>query len=650
MYRIALIVLLAIFYSNSSLAYRLFSNNDNLYIKKAVQAYDDEQWSDAILYTKKTSDKNAPVIMQWLIHLSKSSSPNYAAIKKFYDAHPTLPLRDKLKVNIERSMLSSKVSYAEMLKWYKDHPPETTEGMACYLRAILSKYGVNKETIAKAKKYWVSNKFSAQDERFFQNNFGSYLTKQDYIKKIDWLIWGDYFTIAKALFNKVDVDYRKLFVARIKLSNQEKDAYDALVSVPEKFRTDPGLVYNELVWYKSFNDFSAIRTLFSYLPNVPEYQKKIWKLRVLLAREFIEREQYRIAYELAANHKNIDKADYAEAEWLSGWVALRFLNNPSLAKEHFSNMHSNVSSPISKAKSLYWIGRAEEASRHDSKEYDKWYGKASNYIQTFYGQLAITSNKANKEFSISSAKPHYTKEDEVHIQNNLIAKAAYMASLSKNYSLAKQLMQEAINNAKTKGEVYLITSIGKTNNKNGLSVEAAKYSFQKNVPIFHNNYILINDIKNIKKNKPLVHAIIRQESLFEQSAISSAGAVGLMQIMPDTARNLSRKLSIGYNIDKLKKDKQYNATLGSYYLEDLLKDFDGFHTLAISSYNAGPHNVKKWIRRFGDPRKMDNIAVIDWIEKIPFYETRNYVHRVLEAIQIYKIILGEDKKIKNPII
>lgn len=270
---------------------------------------------------------------------------------------------------------------------------------------------------------------------------------------------------------------------------------------------------------------------------------------------------------------------------------------------------------------------------------------ASSYGTSFYGQLA--AQKQDKSLVTLRTSPEVTTADKRAFQANRLAKIAYLLHKVDNHFLAKKFLQQAIDNAKTPGEQYLIAQLGVTLKRPDYTITAAKKSTAR-LAIFPDMlYPVLDNIKDVRGNritepeKALIFSIIRQESIFNPDAKSHAGARGLMQLMPSTARQVAKKHKLKYRQKWLTSDPTYNLTLGSHYLNTLLKEFDGSYILAIASYNAGPNNVKKWIKRFGDPRTFKKAEkVIDWMELIPFPETQNYVQRVIENLQLYRHILG----------
>ena len=374
-----------------------------------------------------------------------------------------------------------------------------------------------------------------------------------------------------------------------------------------------------------------------------EYQNYFWPFKVKLIRKLIANKDYKTAYLFTSTHGHkISNKDYIEAEWLSGWIALRFLNQPKIAISHFQNFYNNVKLPISLARGSYWLGRSYEALKSNNQS-KYWYEKSANYPISFYGQLSVC--KINDCKVTLPEDPRSEPNNLLDFRNNKLVKAALILQKTKYSHLIQEFLKKAIDHSENSGEIALITKLGFQFNQHHLSVETAKHASYKNIHIISSGYPMLKSIHTDHDvNKPLVMALIRQESVFNHQAVSSAGAMGLMQIMPHVAKETAVKNKIKFNKTMLVTDPKFNSLLGISHLNKLLKMYNNSYILAIAAYNAGERNVNQWIESYGDPRMMkDSDQIIDWLEKIPFYETRNYVQRVLEGRSIYHLIMNKEK-------
>jgi len=318
------------------------------------------------------------------------------------------------------------------------------------------------------------------------------------------------------------------------------------------------------------------------------------------------------------------------------------LKDPNLAISHFTKMKNVVKSPISLARSLYWLGRSYAAAGNTGKSMEIYRLAASNYGYSFYGQLAgVELGDKTISFPKVSLKDH---KDNGYAKNNDLVKAMNIVLNYGTPGLSRTYIDAVVNQTSNSDQVYSVM-LNLNSNKNITHYRAwlAKSAIQKHVFVSQYAYPTPYNLTNLPLEEPLVYSIIRQESVFDQYAISSANAMGLMQLIRGTAHEVSRVVGVHFSQDKLTSDPKYNILLGSHYLNHLIKKFDGSYILAIAAYNGG--KVGKWIDLHGDPRKFtDKHKVIDWMEMMPFAETRNYVQRVLENAQIYNSILGKTNK------
>ena len=333
--------------------------------------------------------------------------------------------------------------------------------------------------------------------------------------------------------------------------------------------------------------------------------------------------------------------EYANAEWLSGWVALTFLNDTGLALQHFKNFYNNVGYPISLSRGAYWIARSYKIVDNKQKS-EEWFKEASKYLNTYYGQLAFVEIYQDKTFTLDVQRKVDEKYEKEFNKNSLIKSLKLLNELNKTDYTKDIIKHLAALDIKQGSEILA----GK------LSVEIGRYDYAIQIAKqasydkkFYNglNYPVIETPSVVNKKrmpKPeLILAVIRQESEFDQNAHSYVGARGMMQLMTYTAKLIAKQAKLPYNKKRLKTDPTYNIKLGSYYLTGLLEGYEGSYPFALAAYNAGPKRVKYWKKINGNPQK-GKIDYVNWIELIKFDETRNYIQRVLENVNVYRYILS----------
>jgi soluble lytic murein transglycosylase len=458
------------------------------------------------------------------------------------------------------------------------------------------------------------------------------------------MLYNHNVTEAARVIPLIPTHLRKSYQQRIDQQSGKKIAF----VLNKNHKTDIGILYNLAHTHELNKDEdNLINTLHIASTQDKSVQMYFWRLKAKLIRTLIQRKQYKMAYLFASSHGHSNLKEYSEAEWLSGWIALRYLKEPNTAITHFNNFYSKVKMPISLSRGAYWLGRSYETLGQISKSKD-WYSVAAKYYTSFYGQLSICKINNCQINLPKSAKASLASIKKFN--NNPLIKAALLLDTSDKYRhLTKELLLRAIDESIDKEEITLISKIKFKDNNDHLATEMAKQAAYKNVVILESNYPFPNYIYS-KHNidHTLVLSLIRQESVFNHKAVSSAGAMGLMQLMPFVAKKTAAQLKLKYDQNKLLSDPKFNTRLGSSHIELLLNEYNNSYILSIAAYNAGSKAVDTWITDNGDPRLMKSEEdIIDWIEKISFHETRNYVQRVLENRAIYYCMINKRNQLPD---
>jgi soluble lytic murein transglycosylase len=442
-------------------------------------------------------------------------------------------------------------------------------------------------------------------------------------------------------------DQRALYNARQILMSNSYGVDNAINKVPEYLKQDPGLEFDRLRWRNRRGRLDGSLEILYRNSLKTETQMvrpdKWWEQRESVVRSLIYKKRYKTAYKISSEHALSAGPAFAEAEWLSGWIAITFLNSPEYAISHFQNFYNNVSYPISLARGAYWLGQSYE--NLGEKDFsNKFYTEAAKFPMTYYGQLAFNKISPGGNFELvdqSSFSKEYAKEFK---KNKLIRHIILLKELDAT-QLGKDIFKHLAELNIESGSEVLAADLATSVERYDFAIQISKKaSYQKR---FFNkfNYPIIATPKTVNNKvmpkQEIILAIIRQESEFDKKANSWAGARGMMQLMKPTAKIVAKQAKLPYSISGLTQDPEYNIKLGSYYFNGLLEDYNGVFPFAIAAYNAGPNRVKTWRRVNGDPSK-GQISYINWIEQIRFEETRNYVQRVLENINVYKYILRKE--------
>ncbi|NOD32969.1 MULTISPECIES: lytic transglycosylase domain-containing protein [unclassified Ruegeria] len=530
-----------------------------------------------------------------------------------------------------------------VLKFYSDMPPQTAEGALNYAIALKAKGRVG-DAEADIVTAWRTMPMGSGLQKTYLENFAK-LLKPHHTARLDRMLWDGHLVSSGQMLSLVNADQRKLAEARIALQKRQPGVDSKVAAVPKSLKDAPGLAFDRFVWRdrKELDD-SAIDLMLarSTGPDALGEPDKWAEGRRRLARLEMRSGRLARAYDVAANHHMTPEMGYgyADLEWLAGFLALRKLNDPATAVRHFQNFSDAVRSPISKGRGGYWLGRAYAASGDADKAYDA-YAAGADYQTSFYGLLAAEQigRPFDTELANPRRAPHWRQAefaDSSVLEAGLLLLKAGEANLSERFltHLVESLDPVQANQL---GDLvielkqpHLAVMIAKRAATTGTVLPAAYYPMHP-----------VADMR-LPMAKEMTLAIARRESEFDPVVISGAGARGLMQVMPATAKLVAGELGIlsGHKTGRLITDWQYNAKLGANYLSGLAADFNGNVVMMAAGYNAGPRRPISWMERFGDPRA-GQIDIVDWIETIPFSETRNYVMRVTESLPVYRARLGQ---------
>lgn len=603
---------------------------------QAIEKGDD--WFEAYQAAHASNNKALTSLFEWLYCSRKDSGASFERIRRFIDEHPDWPRMDTLQRRAEVALQSEAVDATVAIHYFAAHPPVTARGKLSYARMLLEHGGRSDKdrAIALVKDAWTTGEFEGeQEEKDILGRFKSYLDKNDHIERVNYLLWQGNTGAAQRSLYLVSKDQRKLAEARIALQRDEPGVDRFVDSVPNALRNHPGLWQDRFDWRVARKRTSGIREMLLSIPDDHPYPEKFWKVQNYQIRELLEEEAYPQAYAIAAYHHQKSGYPLVEAEWLAGWISLTYLKKTDESYKHFFALFQGSNTPVSKARGAYWAGKAAEKHGDDAIA-QNWFREASSYPSTFYGQMGYLERNDHPPFRIpaspalDAAARRQSQYDDLPLLVRLLAKA-------KHYILAEEIIRHMAENAKSASEYRMIASIGREVDRIEIGVRVAKQALRDNIILPEEGYPIIGFRPRVQVDMSLVMALTRQESEFNSEAESSAGAMGLMQIMPATAKALSRQHGETYSRSKLKRSSTYNLSLGSLYIHDLLDRYDGYYPLAIASYNAGPGRVDKWLKEFGDPRKGE-IDMLTWMERIPYSETRNYVQRVLENTQVYRYL------------
>ena len=621
---------------------KYYSKKDFIIARKAISEMQKSRWDSSFKVAKKAKDKSIYNFINWRYLLTTGNSASFYDYKVFIDKNGHYPRIDRLRYLAEHKLSTAKISPKKIINWFGEKEPLSGYGEMILGESLILNGEKSKGTKL-IKKGWITADLSKNELKFFRKKFKKYLNADDYIKRADYLAWNNKYWDLRRLTKYLPKDYELLYTARHILMSKGYGVDQAIKNVPEKFKNDPGLNYDRLKWRRKKGRVDSSAEILLKIRNDKEYlvvPEKWWKEREIISRALIYKKKYETAYKISSNHGMSEGPDFAAAEWMSGWIALSFLNDPLMAKDHFHNFYNNVGYPISTSRGAFWLGKTYE-KLGDKEQSLKWYKEASKYLTTYYGQLAFLKLDPNGKFELKKDMEVDSKYRYIFFNKELV-KIVYLLDELKKDKYTKFVLRHLANDNIKRGSEILAAELATSIERYDFAIQVSKIaSYQKR---FHNkfNYPIISTPKYINKRKipesALILSIIRQESEFDLSANSHAGAKGLMQLMPYTAKLVSKQAKLPYSKSRLTKDPEYNINLGSHYIAGLILQYDGAYPFAVAAYNAGPNRVKYWKKINKNPQKKQ-IDYIDWVELIKFRETRNYVQRVLENYNVYRYIL-----------
>lgn len=544
---------------------------------------------------------------------------------------PGLPLMRKKA----EATLPEGLSADQLRAIFQDGQPQTGRG-ALLLASELRGDGAN----AVIERAWARLPLTQEEREAFQARYPA-ITRAGAAKRLDTMLWAGKPGQAEALLPFVSQDLSRLAAARIKLQRNEDGVDQAIKAVPAKLADDAGLAHDRFAWrmrkdyYDSAEDLLRARSTSAKALGQPED----WaNRRRLLARRALREGRPRQAYNLASQHFLSGGSHYADLEWLAGYIALIHVKDPDRALRHFERFRLSVATPISLGRAGYWAGKAHE-TKGDLNAARAAYGFASAYQTSFYGQLATERARLPMDTRLggSARLPGWKNKP-------FAATSPFKAALLLRAADEHQLMQRFllhVQESLSTEESAALSGLALEIDRPFAALKIAKRTARAGVILPSAYYPVIPLAQSPRKVPPeLALAIARQESELNPFAISPVGARGLMQLMPATAKRVSNDLGLEYSLVALTENPGYNSRLGTAYLAEMLDRYGGSVLLAAAAYNAGPTRVDRWIEEYGDPRAR-GVDTLWWIENIPFRETRNYVMRVLEALHVYRLRLGQ---------
>lgn len=616
----------------------IVSSEDAATLRAAFDAADRRDWSAMRIHMELAKDSAVKDLILWRLATGSETLAGFDMLNTALGRLEGWPRMGAVMANAEEAIAVSALSSGQRVAWFEAKGGAVSgDGKIAYAEA-LRRSGRQADALVAIKDAWENNLFSRETEREILNRYGSQLSPKDYETRINFLLWARQTSAARRLRGNVSSDYRALMDARIALIANQRGVDGKIDAVPGYLQSDPGLLYDRARWRRrrARNQPGATELLVQINgADVPAIGRdNLWDERNIAVRAALKDGAHLTAYRLSAPHGMSAGADFADAEWTAGWVALRLQNDAERALGHFETLRNGVSTPISLSRADYWYGRAlKELGR--TEEANAAFKAAAVHNYAYYGQLAAEEIGETRILLAPSTPP--TELDRIAFYDRSVIKALRLLGEASEKGLFRQFSYHIDDLLETSTEQLLLSEIAADYQSPDIGVRGAKAGLGRGVIAPEAAYPVVSYPlqRPVGVENSLVLALSRQESELNPRAISHANARGLMQMLPRTAREQARREGLPYRVSWLTDDPGYNMTLGASHLDDLLVRFNGSYIMTAAAYNAGASRPARWVEEYGDPRKGE-IDPVDWVEFIPFSETRNYVQRVLENVQVYR--------------
>ncbi|GHD99134.1 lytic transglycosylase [Allgaiera indica] len=595
---------------------------------------DRRDWDAAQVAARPAGPVGRDIIEWKRLRAGKGALADYVAFLRRRPDWPGLPLLRRAGEKV----LAESGDDGQVRAYFAHHAPQSAAGAMALQKTLLAardRRGAEKV----AREAWEHLYYDADDQKSQLSLMGRYLVNH-HVQRLTNLLWDGRLDEARRMLPLVSTTQRRLAEARIGLQSNAKGV-DAMVdAVRGPLADDPGLAHDRFVWrYHHGFEASAADLLLRRSASVARLGRpEDWaRIRAALARDEMRSGDPHRAYRLASEHHLKDGAAYADLEFVAGYVALQKLRQPSLAYHHFKSLEKAVSTPISLGRAFYWQGRALEVLGNKEGA-SKALHEGARYQSAFYGQMAAQRLGLPLDPAMLGHQRYADWRRQNFLSSSLV-QAGLMLVKTGREKLATRFFLQLAEGLKD-DELGPLSDMALAIREPHIALRVAKAAAGRGL-VLPRPYFPMTDLAHVKLGIPaaLALSIARRESEFDVGVISPAGARGLMQVMPGTARLMSDKLGIAYSKARLTTDGDYNARLGAAYLAKLIDEFGPALTLVASGYNAGPKRPEAWIEVLGDPRKQ-GVDPIDWIEAVPITETRNYVMRVAESYVIYQAKLA----------
>lgn len=590
-------------------------------------------------------DPVARKLGEWIYLRSENNGASVERYRAFVAANPSWPSQTFMRRRSEAALWDDRRDDSAIQAYFADEKPISAKGKFALAKSMLAR-GDRATAERLVRDAWRNDPISGDTENMAIDMFGALITPGDHKARMDMLLYGADGDPGLRSAKRLGGAQMALARARIAVTKKASNAKALLDAVPHELHSDPGYMFSRMQQLRRDERFTEAARLMSAVPrdinrlhNLDEW----WIERRLLARKLLDVGEHRAAYVVARDAALPARDIYkTEQEFTAGWIALRFLKDPATASQHFARIGVGSVNPTALARAGYWQGRAAEAGGRSS-EARAAYTRAAEQSTSYYGQLA-RGKLGLPQLDISgslSSRARGTDRLE-------IVRAVQLLYALDEKEIAIPIFADVGENGDPEAVLGLSELASQNKDARGMLL-VGKAALNRGLPFDHYAYPTMG-IPSYRPVGPevepsVVYAIARQESAFNPAVVSPANAYGLMQVTPSAAQYVAKRHGATYDLARLKNDSTYNAALGAAELGGLLEDYRGSYIMTFAGYNAGRGSVRKWIERYGDPRD-PNVDAVDWVESIPFAETRNYVQRIMENLQVYRARFGGGTKLQ----
>ena len=620
---------------------RATSAADIALVKQALDLVHRGKTGDATTVEKTISDPLARKLVEWAVLRSDENDAGFDRLAAFGAENPSWPSAITIRKRTESALWDEKRSAETVRNFFASSKPMTAKGKFALARALLAQ-GDAPAAAQLVRQAWREDTCSAGVERAVVETFGEMLTRADHKARMDRRFYDDDPDAGMRMAQLLGGTDLLIGRARKAVVEKASNAHALLDAVPESARSDAGYLFHKAQWLRREDKPIEAARLLRAAPRSASQQHNLdewWIERRLVARKLLDIGENQAAYVVARDGLPPPKENLrAEHEFTAGWIALRFAGNPKAAYQHFARIGEGITNPITLARGEYWQGRAAEAAGNQSAA-RAHYQAAAHYPTAYYGQLA----RARLGLGELALRHPPEPTNRSALMNLEVVRAVQLLYAADARDLVVPFVTDLADKTVDTGALVVVAELARKNDDARAMLLIGKAALNRgyafDVYAFPTNGIPDFRMVGPAVDKSVVYAIARQESAFNPRAVSSANALGLMQVLPGTGKQIAKKFGFAFDRNRMLSDAAYNAQMGAAELGDVLESYRGSYILSFVAYNAGRGRVKQWIEKYGDPRD-PNVDPIDWVERIPFSETRNYVQRVLENMQVYRAQLG----------